>query len=69
MAIRLCPNCWSSQLRVSRFRLLDFVWLLMLQMPVRCKECQQRFHSSLYFALKKGREVKRARQAAPATRD
>ena len=61
MEIPLCPNCWSSEIRSSHFRFVDLAWLVMLKLPLRCEECQQRFHASLFFMAKKNRELKLAK--------
>jgi hypothetical protein len=47
MALPLCPNCWSERLRTSGFRLLDALWLIVLRIPMRCRDCEERFHFSM----------------------
>lgn len=60
MSVLMCPNCWSQQLRFSRFRLRDALWLIVLRMPVRCRECEVRFHPSV---LRVRRQAARARRS------
>ena len=37
-----CPQCGSHHLRFSRVRMNDLLYLAILQVPVRCVECQER---------------------------
>jgi len=41
----------------------------MLQLPVRCRDCQERFHSSIFFVLRKDSGVKRAQQPGAERQD
>lgn len=49
-----CFHCGSTKLRVSRLRSSDFVGLLRLQVPLRCRFCHERFHRSLLRAWRAG---------------
>jgi hypothetical protein len=49
-----CLYCYSSRLRFSRFHLFDVSRLLMLQLPVRCRSCGERFYASIFRAWKLG---------------
>jgi len=48
----MCPNCLSQDLRTSRFRVGDLARILILQLPVRCRNCQQRGYAFLHQALR-----------------
>ena len=37
-----CPFCDSHSLRISRFRFSDIYQLLLLRLPVRCRNCRER---------------------------
>lgn len=50
-----CPNCESDRLRNSRYRAEDFFQLLLLRLPVRCRECQERS----YVSIAKSRQIQR----------
>jgi hypothetical protein len=40
-----CPCCKSSLVRLSRRRKLsDFMQLIALRLPLRCRECRERFY-------------------------
>jgi hypothetical protein len=43
-----CIYCQSSRLRFSHIQFFDFEHLFLLQMPVRCRSCQERFYSSIF---------------------
>lgn len=47
----LCPECYSDEFRLSRFRLSDLPLLVVLRYPIRCRKCMTRFHTSLPQAL------------------
>ncbi len=47
----VCPNCYSSNFRLSRFRSHDLPRLFFLQYPVRCQGCKERLPGNLFFAL------------------
>lgn len=40
----MCPICHSKKLRRSYPKLLDFVVLIFLGQPMRCRECDHRFY-------------------------
>lgn len=46
-----CPYCGTPKFRTSRIRLVDLPRLALLQYPVRCKLCRERFHVGLTLAL------------------
>jgi hypothetical protein len=46
-----CPECSSSSFRLSRFRVKDIERLLLLQYPVRCRNCHRRVYAGLPLAL------------------
>jgi hypothetical protein len=37
-----CRRCGSPDIRTSRFRAIDYVRVLLLLRPVRCRECGRR---------------------------
>ena len=51
-----CPFCGSDRVRSSRFRVMDIPRSLLLRFPVRCRDCEERFH----VPNKLAREVRRA---------
>lgn len=51
-----CPFCNSARLRNSRTRAADILHLLILHLPVRCHNCQER----LYVSIWQAREIRRA---------
>ena len=48
----MCPHCGVSRCRTSHFRFSDFFFLPLLQLPLRCHSCQQRFHVAYRIALR-----------------
>ena len=42
-----CKRCGSEQFRTSRLQLKDYVWMVLLVRPVRCRRCEQRAHATL----------------------
>lgn len=46
-----CPYCGTPKFRTSRFRLTDIPRLALLQFPVRCRLCRERFHVGMSLAL------------------
>jgi hypothetical protein len=46
-----CPECSSANFRLSRFRVKDVERLLLLQYPVRCRNCHHRAYAGLPLAL------------------
>ena len=46
-----CPYCGTPKFRTSRIRLSDLPRLALLQYPVRCRLCRERFHVGLSLAL------------------
>jgi hypothetical protein len=57
------PFCDSSALRNSRFWAADVVQLLLIRMPVRCRNCLERSYVSIPHALQIKRESKVRRAA------
>jgi hypothetical protein len=49
-----CLYCGSNRLRLSRFHLFDIPRLLVLQLPVRCRSCGERFDAFAFEAWKLG---------------
>jgi len=47
-----CAKCGSNQFRYSRIRLSDFLELLLLRFPVRCRICNRRTFTGLRNAMK-----------------
>jgi hypothetical protein len=47
----ICPECASSSFRLSRFRSKDLEHILLLQYPVRCRNCHRRVYAGLALAL------------------
>jgi hypothetical protein len=65
-----CPYCGTPKFRTSRIRLVDLPRLALLQYPVRCKLCRERFHVGLPLALHLFRSQKaRAREEATERRE
>ena len=46
-----CPYCGTPKFRTSRVRFADIPRLALLQFPVRCRLCRERFHVGLSLAL------------------
>jgi len=46
-----CPYCGTPKFRTSRVRIADIPRLALLQFPVRCKLCRERFHVGISLAL------------------
>jgi hypothetical protein len=46
-----CPYCGTPKFRTSRVRFSDIPRLALLQFPVRCRLCRERFHVGLSLAL------------------
>jgi hypothetical protein len=42
-----CRICGKSTVRISHFRLLDVLRLILLQLPVRCHTCRRRYYVSI----------------------
>lgn len=50
---RLCPTCLSWYVYKSRFWYLEYLLLLLLLRPVRCRDCERRYYRSIFLpALK-----------------
>jgi hypothetical protein len=46
-----CPYCGTPKFRTSRVRFSDIPRLALLQFPVRCRLCRERFHIGISLAL------------------
>jgi hypothetical protein len=46
-----CMICGSTKIRISRLRSSDLSRLLILQYPVRCRACYERFYVGIPLAL------------------
>ena len=46
-----CPYCGTPKFRTSRVRFADIPRLALLQFPVRCRLCRERFHVGISLAL------------------
>jgi hypothetical protein len=46
-----CPYCGTPKFRTSRVRISDLPRLALLQFPVRCRLCRERFHVGISLAL------------------
>jgi hypothetical protein len=46
-----CPYCGNPKFRTSHVRLSDIPRLALLQFPVRCRLCRERFHIGMSLAL------------------
>jgi hypothetical protein len=64
-----CPECCSSNFRLSRFRFKDVERLLLLQYPVRCRQCHRRGYAgfALAMVLFQASRVRRERREREAT--
>jgi hypothetical protein len=60
-----CPYCGTPKFRTSRVRLSDVPRLALLQFPVRCRLCRERFYVGLSLAmhLLKSQKVREAEDA------
>jgi hypothetical protein len=47
-----CPDCYSSEFRISRFRAEDILHLVTLRYPLRCTNCNMRTYATLGQAIK-----------------
>jgi hypothetical protein len=56
-----CRNCGVWNFRLSRFRRTDLSRVLLLQYPVRCRECLERDHAFILdvFKLKSAKNDRR----------
>jgi hypothetical protein len=48
----VCRHCGMRNFRRSRFRKTDLVRVLLLQYPVRCRECHERDHAFIFDLFK-----------------
>jgi hypothetical protein len=47
----VCPTCYSSHLRLSKFRSEDLGLLFTFKYPLRCKSCGERSYGNLFKAM------------------
>lgn len=47
----ICPECSSTNFRLSHFRAKDLERLALLQYPVRCRKCHRRTYVGFPLAL------------------
>jgi hypothetical protein len=59
-----CRYCGTRNFRISHFRRADLLRLLILQYPVRCRECLERDHS-FFFDLFSLKSTQMRRRSAP----
>ncbi len=61
-----CPYCGTPKFRTSKLRITDFPRLALLQFPVRCKVCRERFYVGISLALHvlQAQRVRKAEEAA-----
>jgi hypothetical protein len=57
-----CPYCEADMLRNSQYRAKDFFQLLLLRLPVRCRNCEERSYVSISMSRKIQRESKLRRE-------
>jgi hypothetical protein len=48
--MKICGKCVSTRFRCSHLRPTDFLWLLTLCLPVRCRDCQERAYTNVFTA-------------------
>jgi hypothetical protein len=60
-----CPYCGIPKFRASRVRFSDIPRLALLQFPVRCQLCRERFHVGISLALhlKQAQRVREGEEA------
>jgi len=58
-----CHWCGSSILRTSRLYFVDLPRLVFFQYPVRCRECDERFFTNLFEAMRIRAAAKERRTA------
>jgi hypothetical protein len=47
----VCSDCFSASFRMSRIRVKDIKHLVLLRLPVRCRQCHRRCHVTFRSAL------------------
>jgi predicted Zn-ribbon and HTH transcriptional regulator len=48
---RLCPRCLSWYIYKSRFWHLEYLLLLLLLRPVRCRDCERRYYRLIFLPV------------------
>jgi len=61
-----CNLCGSQDIRLSHFRPSDVVQLFSLRYPVRCRNCGERNHYSVWDALRIRKGQRKHPRAQPA---
>jgi hypothetical protein len=66
-----CLWCGSSKLKISPLQVSDIARLFLMQRPVRCRFCNERYHASIFSAWKltaseKARSAERRRSESNA---
>jgi hypothetical protein len=56
-----CLWCDSPNVRNSRLRLADVYRLVLLQWPVRCRSCEERYYINVFAAWRLHQETKARR--------
>jgi hypothetical protein len=46
---RLCPRCFSWYIYKSRFWYVEYLLLLLLLRPVRCRDCERRYYRLVFL--------------------
>jgi hypothetical protein len=46
---RLCPRCLSWYVYKSRFSHLEYLLLLLMLRPVRCRDCDRRYYRLIFL--------------------
>jgi len=46
---RLCPRCLSWYVYKSRFFHLEYLLLLLMLRPVRCRDCERRYYRLIFL--------------------
>lgn len=63
-----CRVCGFSNFRISRFRMPDLTHLLLLRLPARCRNCDERTFVSLRHYLVLLRARKERHREHPVTK-
>jgi hypothetical protein len=63
-----CRVCGYSNYRISRFRMPDLMHLMLLRLPARCRNCDERTFVSLRHYLVLLRAHKERHKADPVTK-
>ena len=47
-----CPECGSTDLRSAHLQVRDYLQLIALKFPIRCRACKTRSYAPLHKAVK-----------------